>query len=108
MVIKRCVISAKESKSVKFNEEVEVKTVEPIPEVIEIDEVCTSGFYINLFLIANVTDPLVRNGYQGNNNEQDIALLHTGTQILGVNTKCPMLALYIIDRYHLCIWGDMC
>jgi len=28
----------KESKSVKFNEEVEVKTVEPIPEVVEIDE----------------------------------------------------------------------
>ena len=28
-----------EAKSVKFSEEVEVKTVEPMPEVLEIDEV---------------------------------------------------------------------
>ena len=28
-----------EPKSVKFNEEVDVKTIEPVPEVLEIDEV---------------------------------------------------------------------
>ena len=32
-------LSARGGKSVKFNEEVEVKTVEPIPEVVDIDEV---------------------------------------------------------------------
>ena len=34
-----CFCCVPELKSVKFNEEVDVKTIEPVPEVLEIDEV---------------------------------------------------------------------
>ena len=42
IIIDFIITATKEKKSVQFNEEVQVKTMEPIPDVIEIDEVCTT------------------------------------------------------------------